>query len=133
MPPARVGERRAVWPRDARGLFSQHSESATPPRLILRRGERAVALVDSLREPLPKDELAVGKLVRYPSFDGRTISAWLFVPRKERRRNAALVDPHGGPESQTINDWDPRFQFMAPEGFPIPAPNYRRGACDCPA
>src|SRR2546426_729265 len=109
MPPARGWASRAVWPPDAKGLFSQHSEFTHPPRLILRRGERAVTLVDSLREPLPKDELAPGKLVRYPSFDGRTISAWLFVPRTERRRNAAVVDPHGGPESQSLNDGDSRF------------------------
>src|SRR3989442_549743 len=97
--PAKGSASRAVWTPDAKGLFYQHSEFTQPTRLILRRGERAVTLVDSLREPLPKDELAPGKLVRYPSVDGRTISAWLFVPRKERRRNAALVDPHGGPET----------------------------------
>src|SRR5207249_334867 len=95
--------------------------------LVQSRWDKAVTLVDSLREPLPKDELAPGKLVRYPSFDGRTISAWLFVPRKDRLRNAAVVDPHGGPESQTLNDWDARFQFMAAEGFTILAPNYRGG------
>src|SRR5438034_221456 len=115
------------WSPDGKGLFYQHSEFPRPARLLLRKGERAVTLVDSLREPLPKDELAAGKLVRYPSFDGRTITAWLFVPRKDRRRNAAVVDPHGGPESQTVNDWDPRFQFLAAEGFTILAPNYRGG------
>src|SRR2546428_13558443 len=127
MSPAKGSASRAVWTPDAKGLFYQHSEFTQPTRLILRRGERAVTLVDSLREPLPKDELAVGRLVRYPSFDGRTISAWLFVPRKARRRNAAAEDPHRGPESQTLNDWDPRFQFMAAEGFTILAPNYRGG------
>src|SRR5207247_7832248 len=106
--PARGSASRAVWPPDAKGLFYQHSEFTQPTRLILWKGERSVTLVDSLREALPKDELAAGKLVRYPSFDGRTISAWLFVPRKDRR-HAAVVDPHGGPESQTLNDWDPRF------------------------
>jgi len=125
--PATGSATRAVWTPDAKGLFYQHSEFTRPTRLLLRKGERAVTLVDSLREPLPKDELAAGKLVRYPSFDGRTITAWLFVPRKDRRRNAAVVDPHGGPESQTVNDWDPRFQFMAAEGFTILAPNYRGG------
>ena len=118
---------RAVWTPDAKGLFYQHSEFTRPTQLMFQRGGRSVTLVDSLREPLPRDELADGKLVRYPSFDGRRISAWLFVPRKDRRRNAAVVDPHGGPESQTLNDWDPRFQFLAAEGFTILAPNYRGG------
>src|SRR2546427_3356250 len=125
--PAKGSVSRAVWLPDSKGLSYQHSEFTRPTRLLLHKGERAVTLVDSLREPLPKDELAAGKLVRYPSFDGRTITAWLFVPRKDRRRNAAVVDPHGGPESQTVNDWDPRFQFMAAEGFTILAPNYRGG------
>ena len=118
---------RAVWTPDAKGLFYQHSEFTRPTQLMFQRGGRSVTLVDSLREPLPRDELADGKLVRYPSFDGRRISAWLFVPRKDRRRDAAVVDPHGGPESQTLNDWDPRFQFLAAEGFTILAPNYRGG------
>src|SRR3989449_8919749 len=126
-PPATGSATRAVWLPDGKGLFYQHSEFTRPTRLLLRKGERAVTLVDSLREPLPKDELAAGKLVRYPSFDGRTITAWLFVPRKDRRRNAAGVDPHRCPESQTVNDWDPRFQFMAAEGVTILAPNYRGG------
>src|SRR3989475_2001444 len=118
---------RALWAPEAKGLFSPHPTFTQPDRLTLRKGERSPPLVDSLREPLPKGELADGKLVRYPSFDGRKIAAWLFVPRKERRRNAAVVDPHGGPESQTLNEWDARFQFLVAEGFTILAPNYRGG------
>ncbi len=125
--PASGSANRALWAPDAKGLFYHHSTFTQPDRLILRKGERSTALLDSLREPLPKGELADGKLVRYPSVDGRKIAAWLFVPRKERRRNAAVVDPHGGPESQTLNEWDPRFQFLAAEGFTILAPNYRGG------
>src|SRR2546422_680254 len=123
--PAKGSANRARWAPDAKGLFYHHSTFTQPDRLILRKGERSTPLVDSLREPLPKGELADGKLVRYPSFDGRKIAAWLFVPRTERRRNAAVVDPHGGPESQTLNEWDARFQFLVAEGFTTLAPNYR--------
>src|SRR5207245_2778085 len=124
---ARGAAYRALWASAAKPLFSHHSTFTQPDRLTLRKGERSTPLVDSLREPLPKGELADGKLVRYPSFDGRKIAAWIFVPRKERRRNAAVVDPHGGPESQTLNEWDARFQFLVAEGFTILAPNYRGG------
>src|SRR6266571_663883 len=116
-----------LWAPDAKGLFYHHSTFTQPDRLILRKGERSATLVNSLREPLPKDELADATLVRYPSSDGQKIAAWLFVPRKERRRNAAVVDPHGGPESQTLNEWDARLQFLVAEGFTILAPNYRGG------
>src|SRR3989442_883345 len=68
-----------------------------------------------------------GEFIRYRSFDGRQIPAWLFEPRKGRSRDAAVVDPHGGPESQTVNEWRPRLQFMVAEGFTILAPNYRGG------
>jgi dipeptidyl aminopeptidase/acylaminoacyl peptidase len=76
---------------------------------------------------LPTDEFVDGTLVRYRSFDGRNIPAWLFEPRKDRSRRAAVVDPHGGPESQIVDEWRPRYQFMAAEGFTILAPNYRGG------
>src|SRR5207245_4779104 len=53
--PAKGSASRAVWTPDAKGLFYQHSEFTQPTRLILRRGDRAVTLVDILREPLPTD------------------------------------------------------------------------------
>src|SRR5213596_3211624 len=88
---------RAVWTPDAKGLFYQHSEFTRPTQRMFKSGGRSGTMVYSLREPLPTDELAEGNLVRYPSFDGRRISAWLFVPAKARRRAAALLDTHGGP------------------------------------
>src|SRR5437660_355479 len=72
-------------------------------------------------------ELADGKLVRYRTFDGRRIPAWLFVPPKKRSRHAALVSPHGGPEAQTVNEWIIKYQFLVAQGFTVLAPNYRGG------
>jgi dipeptidyl aminopeptidase/acylaminoacyl peptidase len=34
---------------------------------------------------------------------------------------------HGGPESQTANEWYPRIQFLVAQGFTVLAPNYRGG------
>ncbi len=125
--PAKGTANRAVWHPDGRGLFYHHSTFTQPDRLVVRRGARTATLVDSLRGPLPPGELVDGKLVWYPSFDGRKIPAWLFVPSTTRSRHAALVDPHGGPESQTLNEWDVAYQFMVAEGFTVLAPNYRGG------
>src|SRR5207249_2891334 len=69
--PAKGSATRALWSPDAKGLFYHHSTFTQPERLMLRKGERSTPLVNSLREPLPKGELADGKLVRYPSVDGR--------------------------------------------------------------
>jgi len=125
--PARGSASHAAWSPDGAGLLYYHSTFTQPHRLLLRRGGRTTTLVDSLQEKLPTSELVDGELIRYRSSDGRQIPAWLFEPRKGRSRKAAVVDPHGGPESQTVNEWRPRFQFMVAEGFTILAPNYRGG------
>ena len=105
----------------------QHSTFTQPDRLVVRHGTRTTTLVDSVRAKLARNELVDGKLVRYTSFDGRKVPAWLFVPAKNRSRRAALVDPHGGPEAQTLNEWDAGYQFLVAEGFTVLAPNYRGG------
>src|SRR3989454_1132843 len=123
--PARGSASHAAWHPDGAGLLCYHSTFTQPHRLLLRRGGRTTTLVASLQGKLPTSELVDGELIRYRSFDGRQIPAWLLEPRKGRSRHAAVVDPHGGPESQTVNEWRPRFQFMLAEGVTILAPNYR--------
>jgi dipeptidyl aminopeptidase/acylaminoacyl peptidase len=125
--PAKGTTNRAAWHPDGKALFYEHSTFTQPERLVLRRGPRSTTVVDSFRGKLPADELVDGKLVRYRSFDGRDIPAWLFTPPKARTRHAAVVYPHGGPESQTLNDWDMGYQFLVAEGFTVLAPNYRGG------
>jgi dipeptidyl aminopeptidase/acylaminoacyl peptidase len=125
--PAKGTATRAVWHPDGKALFFYHSTFTEPERLLVRRGARTQRLVNALRQKISKGELAQGKLVRYPSFDGRRIPAWLLEPPKGRSRKAALVSPHGGPESQTLNEWDIEYQFLAAEGFTVLAPNYRGG------
>jgi len=125
--PAKGTANRALWHPDGKGLIYHHSTFTEPDRLLLSRGDRTRVLVNGSHAKLPKAELAEAKLAWYPSFDGRKIPAWLFVPPKNRSRRAALVDPHGGPESQTLNEWDIGYQFLVAEGFTVLAPNYRGG------
>lgn len=118
---------RPMWHPDSEGVFYEHSTSREPHALFFQRGTRRTKLVDTLKAKLPRGELAEAKLVRYTSFDGRKIPAWLVVPPKGRSRGAALVDPHGGPEAQVLNEWDSGYQFMVAEGYTVLAPNYRGG------
>lgn len=118
---------RPLWSPDGGGLFYLHSGFVQPERLLVQKGSRTTRLVDSVRAKPPRTELADGKLVWYPSLDGRKIPAWLFVPPKGRSRHAALIDPHGGPEAQTLNEWDAGYEFVVAEGFTLLAPNYRGG------
>ncbi len=125
--PAEGSAARPVWHPDSRGLLYEHSTFLKPFELVAHRGGRTTRIVAGTATRLPRSELAMGKLVRYRSFDGRRIPAWLFVPPRSRSRNAAIVDPHGGPESQVLNEWDSGYQFFVSLGYTVLAPNYRGG------
>ncbi len=125
--PAEGSAARPVWHPGSDGLFYEHSTFLKPYELVLQRGARTTRIVAGAAAKLPRAEMAMGKLVRYPSFDGRKIPAWLFVPAASRSRHAAIVDPHGGPEAQVLNEFDAGYQFLVSEGYTVLAPNYRGG------
>jgi dipeptidyl aminopeptidase/acylaminoacyl peptidase len=121
---------RARWHPDARALLYLHSNQVQPHRLLEQRGPRRRVLIEAARGRIPPSELAPPRLVRYPTFDGRKIPAWLLMPPEARYRGAAVVIPHGGPESQTMNAWedgDFAGQYLAARGFAVLFPNYRGG------
>ncbi|HEY7983869.1 MAG TPA: S9 family peptidase [Ktedonobacterales bacterium] len=74
--------------------------------------------------------------VRYPSFDGLEVPAYLYRPASDARRNAAglpvIVFVHGGPESQFrplhAAPWMPPLQYYLSQGFAVFAPNVRGSA-----
>ncbi len=71
-----------------------------------------------------KSLLAYPKLIKFRSFDGMMIPALLFRPKDESRK-AGIVLPHGGPEMQTLNEFDPLVQMLVGKGFAVIEPNYR--------
>lgn len=67
------------------------------------------------------------ELVRYPSFDGREIPAFLYRPPdapKDRPLPAVIV-VHGGPESQTRPNFTALHQYFVDRGLAVLAPNIR--------
>jgi dipeptidyl aminopeptidase/acylaminoacyl peptidase len=79
--------------------------------------------ISSLRAtPLPSSQI-----VHYKTFDGKTISALLWIPFNLRRDNInpALVLPHGGPTGQVTDYWNPNAQALASRGYICIAPNPR--------
>ena len=67
------------------------------------------------------------QIVSYKSFDGKTISALLWVPFNLNRdgSNPALVLPHGGPTGQSQDYWSPRIAAFVSRGYICIAPNVR--------
>jgi len=67
------------------------------------------------------------QVISYKSFDGKTISALLWMPFNLKRdaSNPALVLPHGGPTGQSQDYWSPRIAAFVSRGYICIAPNVR--------
>jgi dipeptidyl aminopeptidase/acylaminoacyl peptidase len=110
-------------------LLLQHENSVTPgdywiydirAASVRRLSNSAVASLASA--PMPDSQV-----VHYRTFDGKTISALMWVPFNLRRdgANPALVLPHGGPTGQTEDRWSPRIAALVSHGYICIAPNVR--------
>src|SRR5260370_41971353 len=71
---------------------------------------------------------APSQVISYKSFDGKTISALLWIPFNLKRdgSNPALVLPHGGPTGQMVDYWNTDVAALASRGYLRIAPNPRR-------
>jgi len=79
--------------------------------------------VASLRAtPLPASQI-----VHYKSFDGKIISALLWMPFNLKRdgSNPAIVLPHGGPTGQMVDYWNTDVAALVSRGYICIAPNPR--------
>jgi dipeptidyl aminopeptidase/acylaminoacyl peptidase len=125
---APAGYASAFSPSGDRLLLSH--ESSTKPldlwiysvasRKVRRLTQSAIASLSSA--PMPQSQI-----VHYKSFDGKTISALMWVPYNLKRdgSNPALVLPHGGPTGQTQDRWSPRVAALVSRGYICIAPNVR--------
>jgi dipeptidyl aminopeptidase/acylaminoacyl peptidase len=71
--------------------------------------------------------LPEAQIVHYKSFDGKVISALMWVPFNLKRdgSNPALVLPHGGPTWQMSDYWNPDATALVSRGYICIAPNPR--------
>ncbi|UCE80702.1 MAG: S9 family peptidase [Methanobacteriota archaeon] len=116
--------RNASWLPDGSGLLYVNGSATRPEEIFITRGSRRKKVTGFLAYDLPTHAFAQPKLVRYRSFDGRRISAILFVPKGKSSRRGVVI-PHGGPEMQSLNLWDQIVQMLVMKGFTVILPNYR--------
>jgi dipeptidyl aminopeptidase/acylaminoacyl peptidase len=72
--------------------------------------------------------LAEPRLIRFRSFDGTSVPAFVYRPTNVPAgvRTPVIVDIHGGPESQTRAAWNPGAQYFANQlGATVILPNVR--------
>lgn len=76
--------------------------------------------------PLDPDELVEPELIRFESFDGRSIPAFVYRPANAAGPTPVILDIHGGPEGQTRPGWNPGAQYFVDTlGATVILPNVR--------
>jgi dipeptidyl aminopeptidase/acylaminoacyl peptidase len=78
--------------------------------------------------PLDQAKLVEPELIRFKSFDGRSIPAFVYRPHgvKPGARVPVIMDIHGGPEAQSLPGWNPGAQYFADVlGAAVILPNVR--------
>lgn len=92
------------------------------------RARRVTRWTESEMGGLDPAALVEPELVRFPTFDGRTIPAFYYRPRQARdgARAPVVVSIHGGPEAQARPWFSPLTQYLAAEaGIAVVVPNVR--------
>jgi dipeptidyl aminopeptidase/acylaminoacyl peptidase len=101
-----------------------------------REGAAPRRLTTSLPAAVDQGALVAPQFVRYPSPDGQSVPAWLFVPAglDRAQRHPAIVWVHGDGITQNFDGWHTRrdyavyysfHQYLAQRGYVVLAVDYR--------
>jgi dipeptidyl aminopeptidase/acylaminoacyl peptidase len=104
------------------------SAARRPPEVYVvetESGSTAVLTESWIGGGFDEDELAEIELVRYPTFDGREIPAWLYRPRGVDGPVPVVLAIHGGPEAQERPVYSPLYQYLVGRGIAVMATNIR--------
>ena len=114
---------------DGERVIVSHEASNLPGDLWIynTRTRRSVQLTYSAIASLSTTPLPPSQIVHYKSFDGKIITALLWIPFNLNRdgSNPAIVLPHGGPTGQTIDYWNTDVAALTSRGYICLAPNPR--------
>jgi dipeptidyl aminopeptidase/acylaminoacyl peptidase len=110
-------------------LMVSHQSSTQPADLwVYDFASRHIQqLTFSALAGLDPSRLPASQLVHYRTFDGKTISAFLWMPFDLKRdgNNPGVVLPHGGPTGQTMDSFNRTAVALASRGYVCIAPNVR--------
>jgi dipeptidyl aminopeptidase/acylaminoacyl peptidase len=110
-------------------LLVEHQSSTQPADLwvydIAKRKPRQLTF--SAIASLTAAKIPPSQLVHYRSFDGKIISAFVWVPFNLKRdeSNPVIVLPHGGPTGQTTDYFNRTVIALVTRGYICIAPNVR--------
>ena len=110
-------------------LIVSHQNSQRPADLWIYdvRTGSSRQLTFSALAGLDPEKIPPSQLVHYRSFDGKIISAFLWLPDNIKRDGShpGIVLPHGGPTGQTVDTFDRTVAALVSRGYVCIAPNVR--------
>ncbi|MGD0891004.1 MAG: alpha/beta fold hydrolase [Terracidiphilus sp.] len=107
-------------------LFTAASDTEPGQTVLFDRKTRALTPQYTIREKLPRQDLAEMKSITYKSSDGLEIPAYLTLPKGVPAKNLpTLLIPHGGPWARDMWGYNTLAQFFANRGYAVLMPNFR--------
>ncbi len=118
----------AKWSEDRTRLAITLYSANDAPDIWIWDGQEQVLwrATHSALGGIPRESFVEPSIVRYPTFDGRQIPAFLYVPHEgPQRALPVVINVHGGPEGQSRPEFDPVIQYLVARGYAVLEPNVR--------
>jgi len=107
-------------------LIRSHSDTDPGTCYLFDRKTKQLSPEYTIREKLPRADMAPMKSIHYKSSDGLDIPAYLTLPKGKAAKNLPLVVvPHGGPWARDGWGFNNLAQFLANRGYAVLQPNFR--------
>lgn len=116
-----------LWFSNDRLLFT-FTSSCQPPDVwsYQMRGGKLKKITFSTLAGIDPSLFVEPKLIHYPSFDGLSIPAFLYLPPDwDGKPIPFVIEAHGGPESQFRPSFIRHFHYLILNGYGVLAPNIR--------
>jgi dipeptidyl aminopeptidase/acylaminoacyl peptidase len=107
------------------GVRLQGDGAPATPYLIDLQSGTARKIIDPLPPSLRERKMVVGEAVHIPSFDGKSVPAFLYKPEGFKGPFPAIIDVHGGPTAQSRREFSGARQYFLSKGYALLVPNVR--------
>lgn len=129
----------AQWSPDDKRILYQHTDYQNSADLYVAdavANAKPIRLTSSMPSSIDKSALVAPELIHYPGPDGKSVPAWLFVPKNldRTKKHAAVVWIHPDGVNMNYDGWHTDrneavyyefHQYLLQQGYVVIAPDYR--------